>query len=125
VTRQRQDRAARALGWRPSRRAPCPRTVAGLRCHALRYHAGAVDVPCPCQVHHHLLDHSRSWTRPDGGRVLTGEPYDLAPDELSALAADCTALGLDVAVTGRSPWNPGATVLIVISAHPDTDTEEG
>jgi hypothetical protein len=100
--------------WRPADAATCPRVAAALRCWA------GTDRLCVCQRHHHALDHARTWQDPDDGLVLTGEPYDIDGDELVALVAECSALGLDVSISGRSMWLPGATILLTIRKR-DTD----
>jgi len=107
--RQAQDqRAAEWHGLRPSAATACPRVVAGERCLA------SVDELCVCQLHHGLLDHSRMWLDADGKHVLTGEPYETTGEELAALVTDVTDLGLHVVLSGRSPWNPGNTLLLLI-----------
>lgn len=96
--------------WRPSTGATrCPRVVAGKRCRSWTY-----GEPCMCQQHHHVLDHACRWIDSQGKPVLTAEPYDFDAEEFTALAADCAELGLEVRVTGTSPYFPGRTVLIII-----------
>ncbi|MBM3675352.1 MAG: hypothetical protein FJW88_10475 [Actinobacteria bacterium] len=114
-TEARYERWARAIGLRPSQAQRCPRVVAGLRCTAWRSAA-----PCACQALDRVLDHARVWLRADGRRVLSAEPYDVTSDDLAALLVCAIELGLVFSIHGASPWNPGATVLLVIErAQPD------
>jgi hypothetical protein len=97
----------------------CPRVFAGKDCCA------DSDTLCACQRHRRLLDHGRVWLDQEGCPVLTGEPYDADGADLADFVADMTALGLRVALTGRSPWYPGHTFLILIrvdSRHDPDDT---
>ena len=64
---------------------------------------------------HHALDHARMWVNTGGRPVLTGEPYDLSGHEFADLLTDLSALGLTAKLDGRSPWNPGHTLLITIT----------
>jgi hypothetical protein len=105
-----QQRAADWYDWRPSTAPACPRVVAGKRCLT-----GTGDRLCLCERHRHLLDHGRAWLTPDGHGVMTGEPYDTTTEELADLSADLAPLGLRATVTGRSLWNPGYTLLIIIT----------
>ncbi len=107
--RDQQARFRDWFGWRPSTAVRCPRTIAGKRCRNW-----ANGEPCMCELHNHVLDHACRWINGDGNPVLTSEPYDFDAEEFVALAADCAALGLDVSVTGTSPYFPGRTVLIII-----------
>jgi hypothetical protein len=107
-------RAAESHGFRPARAKACPLVVAARRC---RLYAG--EVVCVCIRHHRALDHGRVWLDRDGQLVMTGEPYDVAGDELVDLCADLGRIGLSVTVSGRSFWNPGQTSLIVIRRRPN------
>lgn len=110
---QHEDRAAEWFGLRPSTARECPRVVARKRC--LDHRAPDGD-PCICQRHRRILDHARIWIDRDGHHVLTGEPYEADARDLAALLTDVSALGLAVHLFGRSPWNPGFTFLIRITA---------
>jgi hypothetical protein len=55
------------------------------------------------------------WVNTGGRPVLTGEPYDLSGHEFADLLTDLSALGLTAKLDGRSPWNPGHTLLITIT----------
>jgi hypothetical protein len=109
---EQEQRAAKWWGLRPSNARVCLRVVAGKRCVQPQR-------SCVCDKHQRLLDHGRIWLDEDGKHVLTGEPYNASPRELSALFADADEHGLKVRISGRSPWFPGATVLIHISAQKD------
>lgn len=96
---------------RPSGAEICPRVVAGRRCVAFRSDGRR----CICErLTHPVLDHARMWLTPDGGHVLTFEPYSLSTDNLAALA-ELSPLGLELSISGYSPWNPGATFLCTIT----------
>lgn len=99
------------FGWRPSEAASCPRTAAGKRCLV----GSRTPDLCICGKYtHQLLDHDRVWLDEHGGHVYTAEPYSFDGIEFAELAAECAGLGLDVSVTGTSPYFPGRTTLIVI-----------
>ncbi len=63
------------------------------------------------------LDHATLWRTPERQYVLVGEPYHLAPDRLADFAADCKALGLEVWVTGASPYFPGWSVRVSVRKY--------
>lgn len=108
---EQQRRAADWHGLHPvTDTEVCPRVVAGRTCHAS---AGMV---CVCQQHHHLLDHGRMWRKADGTLVLTGEPYDAGGRELTAFLTAMRRLSLNVSLDGRSPWHPGHTILLKVTA---------
>ena len=51
------------------------------------------------------------------GSELSGrarEWHGLAGTELTDFVTACAGLGLEVSIDGRSPWNPGNTVLLLI-----------
>ena len=105
-----QRRAAQWHDLRPCDARPCPRVAAGRRCIA----GNNPQRRCICERHGHpLFDHRRIWLDQAGRHVFTIEPYNAAGDDLAALLEDLHALGLDVDLTGRSPWNPGCTFLIL------------
>jgi hypothetical protein len=100
------------FGFRLSEAATCPRVAAGKRCR-VGYFGGD---RCICQRYAMtLLDHSRIWLDEDGRHAYTAEPYNFDGAEFAELAAECAGLGLSIYVTGRSPYFPGCTVLLVIS----------
>lgn len=107
-----QSRAAEWYGLRPSSARICPRVVAGKHCLAFRSRER-----CVCQRHRHVFDHGRIWLDRDGRHVLTGEPYGVSEDDLAELVTDLAQFGLHVSVGGSSPWNPGSTVLIRVTAQ--------
>ncbi len=106
-----QARFREWFGWRPSGALPCPRIAAGKHCLVGTRTPGLCTC---CKYTHGLLDHARVWLDGDGGHVYTAEPYDFDGAEFAELAAECAGLGLDVCVTGTSPYFPGRTTLIVI-----------
>lgn len=67
-----------------------------------------------CVCARRVLDHPRRWQHNDGHPVLTAELYEADGAELAQLVTDLVALGLTCRVDGRSPWNPGKTLLLVI-----------
>jgi hypothetical protein len=119
VHAEHQARAAEWHGLRPSKATACPRVVAGKRCLV----GNTRDELCVCQRHQRLLDHSRMWLDDKRRNVLTGEPYDVDLADLVDLHAELAALGLEVTVAGRSPWNPGETFLLLIRADRDAHTK--
>ena len=112
VRRDHETRAADWYGWKPSRAHPCPLSLAGHRC---RLHTA---LTCLCNTRR-LLDHPRRWTDRDGNPVLTAEPYDAHGEEVAELVAELAALGLRVRLSGRSPYNPTRTLLLVIGREAD------
>lgn len=94
----------------------CPRVIAAKRClvtrnleDALR---GGPRRACICQRYWTILDHARIWRDSEGRRVLTSEPYSADGQQLAAFLTETSELGLQVDVSGRSTWNPGATLLL-------------
>lgn len=104
-----EERAAEYFGLRPSTAAICPRVVVGKRC--------LMDSrsECVCRDHHRILDHGRMWLDENGHHVLTGEPYETWGEEITAFITAMTEMGLHVYLTGRSLWNPGASLLIRVT----------
>lgn len=112
-----EARARAWYGWQDysHRRAPlCPRVLLGLRCRIpyRRYYDYAH--PCICERHHDLLDHAHHWRDEHHTPILTGEPYGVRIDKLTALRADCAELGLEVELGKRSPYYPSFCTLIII-----------
>lgn len=105
-----QDEWAAERRWRPSKAPACPRVVVGKRC--LQLHLSG---RCVCVRYRALLDHGRCWL---AGRrhIVTGEPYHVDVDQLAAFAEELRALGVDIDISGNSPWNPGQTVRITLRA---------
>lgn len=100
-------------GWRPSKARCCPMVAAGKRC--LRDTSAYWRKDCICQRYHYpVLDHPRIWLDKDRRHVFTAEPYHFDGQEFAALVAECAELGLDVHVSGTSPYYPGGTCLIYI-----------
>lgn len=96
---------------RPSKaRRACPRIVAGKRCLST-----VVGERCICTRHREPLDHPRLWRTSDGHHIFTAEPYEVDFDDLAPLAAELKDLGLNIRLSGLSPWYPGRTFLIFIS----------
>lgn len=113
MTEEARDAVLMArYGWRRSRAPACPRVVVGKRCLV-----GYSRRRCLCQDYYpRLLDHSAMWLARDGTHVLTGEPYDFAPDDVTDLleAAARLGLSLNVEVSSDSPWYPGHTTLVIV-----------
>lgn len=108
---EQERRAAESHGLRPTGARTCPRVVAGKRCLI------ASRGTCVCHTHYHVLDHRRIWLDRDGRYVLTGEPYDASREELAAFTEAMGDLGLQVTVksAAESFWNPGSTLLILVT----------
>jgi hypothetical protein len=107
----REGQTLRALvqhGLVPAGARACPRVVAGQHC------VGDSDYRCLCRRHYYVLDRARIWLDRGGHLVLTGEPDSADGTDLVDLITDMSALRLRTTVSGRSPWYPGETVLIVI-----------
>lgn len=109
--RVRYDSFQEARGLIRTEARACPRTVLGQRCRI---------VACTCtewQQRFRVWDHVAMWREP-GTRnyVLTLEPYLSSDSAQVSNFVDAVALdGFHVEVSPDSPWNPGATVLLVIS----------
>lgn len=114
-------RAAQWFGLRPSRARICPRVVAGKRCID-----GNLGKACVCHKHHDVFDHARIWLDETGRHVFTAEPYSYSAsgEEIAAMIADMAALGLEVRFSGRSPYNPGYTLLIKITKQPNPKEDQ-
>jgi len=94
------------LGLQQTSTGSCPRRLAGLP-----HRAGS----CWCESR--LNDHGRRYrcTR-DGRPVILWEPYSAGGEDLADVLASATADGLQVTVTGASPWYPGNTFVIAFEA---------
>lgn len=104
-------------GWRRSKGRVCPRQVLGKRCTAYGRDWRSACLCTQWQRTTWVWDHEHLWLDRDGNYVLTLEPYltvgNLHLDELLARAAND---GLQVEVSdAESPWNPGATLLLVVT----------
>jgi hypothetical protein len=62
-----------------------------------------------------LFDHHTCWRRAGGEFVMIGEPYQVGGELLREFLADAETLGLDISISGRSIWNPGACVRITVT----------
>jgi hypothetical protein len=62
-----------------------------------------------CWCTSRLNDHSRRYRDNNNQPVIMWEPYDADRDELLFLMAYAYDDGLQVTVSGQSPWNPGHT----------------
>ncbi len=105
------------FGYRPSKAPVCPWVVTGKRCRL-----SAWGELCLCERFQSLLDHGRMWIGEDGRHVLTGEPYRHVLSRpcagtLADFQTEMAALGLVVAISEDSPYNPGNTVLITVSGN--------
>lgn len=106
------------FGYRPSKAPVCPWVVVGKRCRI----SGWGEL-CLCERFQSLLDHGRMWIGEDGRHVLTGEPYRhvLSPTwgppggTMSDFRREMASLGLVLAISEESPYNPGNTILITVS----------
>lgn len=109
ITDEHHRLFAEWFGLRPSTARPCPTVAAGKRCREY------TDIDCICERHpHHLLDHARVWLNDRGEHVYTCEPYNISSRQLAAFLQDLHEYGLKATLSGRSPWNPGATFLILV-----------
>jgi hypothetical protein len=105
------DQSARAREWhglRPRDAAACPRVLAGDECLP----TGPGRRVCLCR--HRALAHARRWVDLDDRPVVTGEPRGIDAGELADFTRACSELALEVHIDGRSPWDPGRTVLLLI-----------
>lgn len=117
-----QDAWARGLGYR-SEKTACIRRIIGWPCIRKTALGRSEEVMCPCEKRHdtinRLFDHSRAWRLPDGGLIVTGEPYDLDPGdpEIARFGEVIRHYGLQVHATEESPYYPGRTTLVTVSAR--------
>ena len=84
---------------------PCPRTLVGRR-HGRD--------SCWCVTR--LNDHGRRWRYRDGRSVVMWEPYAVDGHALAAVLAAAEQDGLDVEVSGASPYYPGRTFALIFTA---------
>ena len=90
----------------------CPRVVAGKRCQEGYPDSGG---HCIClRYYNRILDHSRMWIDREGCKVMTSEPYGIDLDVLYKFREECRNLGLTVSIRAYSPYNPGATMMVMI-----------
>lgn len=103
------EHKARALadyGLRQTSTGSCPRRLVKLPC---------LRTECWCTSR--LNDHGRRYRTTHGDQpVVMWEPYSAYPEELVEVLATAAADGLQVKVTGSSPWNPGRTIALVFTA---------
>jgi hypothetical protein len=100
---------ALALGLRLTSTGSCPRRLAG------KPH---LDWTCWCTSR--LNDHGRRYrTTRTNEPVVMWEPYDASPDELRKVFDAAEADGLEVSLSGLSPWNPGHTFALLFRAEED------
>lgn len=100
------DKVAEYLGYRPSKRVPCPASVLG------RYHK-LFDETCICYGHGRALDHASIWLDADGNTILHSEPYDISGNELRDFLDAMDSNGIDVWVTGLGYWHPRTFRLVM------------
>ena len=92
----------------------CPRKVAGKRCQR--------DGPkreCICRdfgvgLGWGVCVHPRMWIAKDGERIMTAEPYEINGALLARFIAACEELGLQVGISGASPYYADHGELIII-----------
>lgn len=113
-------RSLRRPSWERAEGPPCPLTVAGREC------TRSGGKTCLCQDRRSILDHVVLWHLPEGGYVLTAEPYELDLREVVEFKEALAAVGLRVTVSPDSSYYPGLTFLITISKqqNPDPHGEE-
>src|SRR5690606_38530543 len=68
-----------------------------------------------CICHRERLDYPRLKRTSDSHYIFTSEPYEENFDDLALLPAELKDLGLNIRLSGLSPWYPGRTFLIFIS----------
>lgn len=90
---------------------PCPRWLIGKQCQAWRSHS-----LCVCQKHGDVLDHVYGWKTGDASKVITAEPYGLGGDDFTDFCVEMRDLGIGVHVRPVSPWYPGWTRMIQLTA---------
>lgn len=83
---------------------PCIRRVAGVKC---AHRDQACRLPG--------ADHDSLWiSKADGSLLYVTQPYQIGNDNIHAISAICSALGLDAYIHGASWHYPARTVLIEI-----------
>lgn len=104
------DRMIARFGYRTSKAAVCPMTVAGRRCQAGK------TGQCVCLKWSgtKMLDHARVWLDSYGKHVLTAEPYHVDDADLDRFKNDMADLGLAVSIEDWSAWNPGNCRLVTV-----------
>lgn len=117
---QRYREFQETRGFRDSKAQHCPRVVLGKQC--IRYsprRGWGSAAHCVCetwQQGYGVWDHTRIWLYGDRQYALTLEPYALIDDpRLQEFREHVEASGFNVEITQDSPWNPGATILIVVT----------
>ena len=70
-----------------------------------------------------VMDHARTWRDSDGRKVITAEPYN--PLDPAALAKLADEHDLEITVSGKSPWYPGWTTLVMFRARPHGEVTPG
>jgi hypothetical protein len=107
---------AKTRGYRSlNHRRVCPMLVAGRRCR------DRLRESCICLRWRSVLDHARMWRVPGAGSnggtgcALTAEPYGVPETDLAGFREELGELGLRAEVSEDSPWNPGKTVLILVT----------
>lgn len=120
-----QDAWAAKRDYRPENTV-CPRRIIGWNC----FRQGAYDdsIGCPCDDRMHrgdwdrsaLFDHTRAWRTPDGGLIITSEPYDIKVRDprIGAYGKLLARYNLTIEASAESPYYPGWTTLLTISAKP-------
>lgn len=84
----------------------CPRLLVGKRCK---------QDDCWCQSW--LNNHGNRYERTNTGRdLIMWEPYSADDRRLAEVLTAATADGIDVDLSGVSPWNPGYTMAITFTA---------
>lgn len=114
-----QEERAMVRGWQPIPGAPpCPRVVAGGRCFAMR------GRDCLCARHRDILsNYAQMWCDRRGRTLLTFEPEDIAGADLTSFIEDMNTINVDVTISARSLWLPGATLLVIINKRDEPEVE--
>jgi hypothetical protein len=115
TTEQRIAAWAAEHRLRPSKAPHCPRVVTGKRCQIGMPRWYGRETRCICEKYRHLLDHARTWLRPDGYRLLTAEPYDPEQEDLAKFTVELEhTLGVGLKIESYSPYYPGHTTLLMM-----------